>query len=203
MHIVKMTKAHVSAVAKLHQKSIKTGLITWLGQNFRERLYWGMASTPYSSVLVYEDEQGRPLGFICCSSNTSKMYKSVLLRNFFPLILSAINKFVQPSVVKQIMISIRRPKTFMSGDFSEWELPEAEIVSIGVTPDVQGEGIGTKLIKAAFEHFRSIGHNRIRVWTTEDNERATAFYLKQGFKLLGTRNHHIGKINVFVINIDE
>lgn len=203
MGIVEMTKAHVSAVAKLHRDSIKTGLTAWLGQRFCEHLYWAIGSTPYSFVLVYEDEQHRPLGFICCATNTSKMYKSVILRHFFSLTLSAISKFLRPSVIKRALTAIERPKMFKAGDFSKWELPEAEVVSIAVSPNAQGRHVGTQLLEAAFKRFRCLGHNKIRVWTTEDNEQATAFYRKRGFKFLGVRHHHSGKIFVFVANLTE
>ena len=203
MRIVAMTKSHVSVVAELHRNSIKTGLTAWLGQHFCERLYCAIGSTPYSFVLVCEDEQHHPLGFICCATNTSKMYKSAILRHFLPLTLSAISKFIRPSIIKRALTAIRRPKTFKTGDFSKRELPEAEVVSIAVNPDAQGKHIGTKLIQAAFDKFRALGHDRVRTWTSEYNEQATAFYQKQGFKFLGMRRHHSGGIRIFVADINK
>jgi ribosomal protein S18 acetylase RimI-like enzyme len=190
-------------VAKLHRNSIKTGLTASLGQRFCEHLYWAIGSSPYGFVLVYEDEQHHPLGYICCATNTSKMYKSTIFRYFFPLMLSAVSKFLRPSVIKRVLTAIKRPKTFRTGDFSEWELPEAEVVSIAVSPDVQGKGIGTKLIRAAFDQLRILGHNKVRTWTSEDNEQAAAFYQKQGFKFLGMRRHHSGGIRVFVADLNK
>jgi len=203
MAIIPMTTAQASAVAKLHRKSIKTGLTAWLGQRFCEKLYCAMAKSPYSFVLVYEDAQYHPLGFICCATNTSKMYRTVIVKNFFPLLFSAAVKFFRPSVIKRALKAIKRPKTFKTGDFSKWDLPEAEVVSIGVNPDAQGRQIGTKLVQAAFKHFKSLGHNKVRVWTSENNEQATAFYQKQGFKFLGMRQHHTGGICVFVADLNK
>jgi len=197
-----MTKAQSYAVAELHCNSIKTGLTAYLGRNFCSKLYYAMANTPYSFVLVYEDEQHRPLGFICCATNTSKMYKSVILHHFLSLALSATGKFLRLAVLKKALRTIRRPITFKTANFSQWHLPEAEVVSIGVSPDSQGKQIGTQLVQTAFEKFRSLGYNKVRVWTTEDNKQATVFYQKQGFKLLGTRQHHSGAIHVFVADID-
>ncbi len=203
MPIVQMTTAQASAVAKLHRRSIKTGLIACLGQSFCETLYYSMAKSPYSFVLVYEDEQHQPLGFICCATNTSKMYRSVILRHFFPLLFSAMVKFFRPSVIKQALTAIKRPRTFKTGDFSEWELPEAEVVSIAISPDAQGRGIGRKLVQAAFDKFRSLGHDKVRVWTNEENEQAAEFYQKRGFKFLGVRQHHSGEIRVFVADLNK
>lgn len=203
MCIVEMVKNHVPAVAKLHCDSIKTGLTAWLGQRFCERLYLAMMSSPYSFVLVYEDKLHQPLGFVCCATNTSKMYKVIIVRHFFPIIFSAISKLLRPSVIKRFLTAVRRPKTFKAGDYSQWQLPEAEIVSIAVSPGAQGKHIGTKLVHAAFDRFRNLGHNRVRTWTSEDNERATAFYQKQGFEFLGMRQHHSGGIRIFVADITK
>ena len=203
MCIVEMTKAHAPAVAKLHRNSIKIGLIARLGQRFCETLYWAAANSPYSFVLVYEDEQHQPLGFICCATNTSKMYKNVILRHFFPLLLSAMVQLFRPLVIRQILSAIKRPKTFKTRDFSELELPEAEIFSVAVRPDAQGKGIGTKLIQAAFARFRNLGHDKVRAWTIIEKKQATAFYQKRGFKLLGLRQHHSGGIYVFVAELNK
>ena len=203
MPIVKMSRHHASYVARLHCDSIPGGLTRWLGQRFCEKLYWAMACTPYSFVLVHEDQQHNPLGFICCATNTSKMYKTIVFRHFFALSFSSIMKFLDPSVIKQVLTSINRPRKFKAGDLSKLDLPEAEVVSIAVSPKAQGKHIGTNLLQAALEHFKSMGHQRIRVWTTEDNEQALAFYQKHGFKLLGCSQHHTGGIRVFVIDLSD
>ena len=203
MAIVQMTSAQASAVAQLHRESIKVGLIAELGQHFCEMLYCAIAKSPYSFVLVYEGEQHQPLGFICCTTNTSKMYRNVMLRHFFPLLLSAMARFFRPPVVKQALSALQRPKTFKTGDFAEWELPEAEVFSMAVTPDAQGKGIGTKLIQAAFERLRKLGQDKVRVWTIIEKEQATEFYKKRGFKLLGVRQHHSGGIYVLVADLNK
>ncbi len=203
MPIVSMKRMHAPLVAQLHRISIRTGLTAWLGQRFCEQLYLGMAQTPYSFVLVYEDPQGAPLGFICCANNTSKMYRHVLMRRFFPLLWSAMGKLLRPSVLRSIWTSVRRPKTFMSGDYADWHLPEAELISIGVSPEAQGRHIGSELVAAAFQRLRQLGCDRVRVYTSGDNEQATIFYQKRGFKFLGTRPYHSGPIRVFVADLPE
>lgn len=203
MCLVEMTKAHLPAVVKLHRDNITTGLTAWLGQRFCEHLYWGIRSSPYSFVLVYEDKHHQPLGFICCATNISKMYKRIILQRFFPMALSAISKFLRPSVFKQALTAVKRPKTFKTGNYSEWKLPDAEIIAMGVRPDSQGKSIGTKLLQAAFERFRSLGHEKVRAWTREDNEQSTAFYQKRGFKLLGMRQYETGRVCVLVADLNK
>lgn len=203
MRIVEMTKAHLSPVVKMHRDNIKTGLTAWLGQRFCEHLLWGIRSTPYSFLLVYEDRLHQPLGYICCTTNISKMYKRIILQHFFPMALSAITKLIRPSIFKRALTAVVRPKTFKQGNYSQWHLPDAELIAMGVHPDAQNKGIGTKLIQGAFDQFKSLGTDRVRTWTREDNEQATAFYQKQGFKLLGMRQHHTGGIYVFVADLNK
>lgn len=196
-----MSSAHAPAVAKLHLSSIKTGLIASLGQRFCERLYWAMANTPHSFVLVYKDDAERVLGFVCGATNTSKMYRSVVRRHLVPLALSAFGKIIRPAVLSRALTTLKRPKQFMEGDFAEWNLPEAELVSIGVCPTAQGKRIGTKLVDALFARMDELGHQRCRVWTSGDNLRAKAFYEKRGFTYLGVRQHHSGAIHVLVADL--
>jgi len=196
-----MTPSQASDVAELHRESIKTGLTASLGRRFCKTLYLAMASTPYSFILVCEDGQKKLVGFICCATNTSKMYRDVIKKNFFPLLFSALIRLFSLSILKQAVKAIRRPKKFKTGNFSEWQLPEAEIVSIAVSPQTQGQHIGTKLIKAAFDKLKDLGHFKVRTWTSEDNKRAVAFYQRQGFEMLGMRQYHTGGIYVFVANL--
>jgi ribosomal protein S18 acetylase RimI-like enzyme len=198
--VVRMNKTHVPTVARLHRASIRTGLTASLGQRFCERLYWGLANTPYSFVLVYE-EDGLVLGFVCGATNVSKMYRSVLRRRCFSLALGALSKLRRPSVLGSALTAIRRPKAFKGGDFACWNLPEAELVSIGVDPQAQGKRVGTQLVEALFDRLMRMGCNHVRVWTSEENERAVRFYQKCGFRRLGIRTHHSGDIHVFVADL--
>ncbi len=203
MRIVEMTKAHLSPVVKMHRDNIKTGLTAWLGQHFCEHLLWGIRSTPYSFLLVYEDRQHQPLGYICCTTNISKMYKRIILQHFFPMALSAITKLIRPSIFKRALTAVIRPKTFKQGNYSQWHLPDAELIAMSVHPDAQNKGIGTKLIQGAFDRFKSLGTDRVRAWIRDDNPKATAFYQKRGFKLLGTQPYEMGKINVLVADLNK
>jgi ribosomal protein S18 acetylase RimI-like enzyme len=58
-----------------------------------------------------------------------------------------------------------------------------EIVTIDAL--VEGEGIGTALLKAVEETARNRGCDRVQLVTTNNNLRALAFYQKRGFRLVG------------------
>jgi ribosomal protein S18 acetylase RimI-like enzyme len=68
-------------------------------------------------------------------------------------------------------------------------LPQAEILSIAVSPEAHGRGIGAMLMQAAFDEFRRRGilHLKVSVWV--GNATAIKFYLRCGFELAATRLH--------------
>lgn len=203
MGIVSMATSHAPAVAKLHRLSIQTGLTAWLGQTFCERYYKALAGTPHSFVLVYVDEAGCVLGFVCGATDTAKAYRHILRRRLLPLAFAAIGKLMRPSVWKKIWTAVRRPTQFRESESPATELPAAEVVSLGVDPAAQGKRIGSQLVAAVLDRFRKEGVSRCLLWTSDDNTAAQAFHQRQGFTRVGIREHHSGPIHVFVADFAE
>lgn len=54
---------------------------------------------------------------------------------------------------------------------------------IGVTPDMQGSGVGRALLDAGIDAMRERGATRVEVTTENENIQGSRFYQKQGFKL--------------------
>ena len=61
----------------------------------------------------------------------------------------------------------------------------AVITTFYVATDRQGERIGERLIQRAVDKLLSSGHEDIRLWTLEGNERAQRWYTKRGWTLDG------------------
>jgi ribosomal-protein-alanine N-acetyltransferase len=64
---------------------------------------------------------------------------------------------------------------------------EAEILSIGVTPDRQRQGVGKRLLQYFFEHGASQNMTRVVLEVTEDNVSALGLYRDFGFVEFGRR----------------
>lgn len=60
-----------------------------------------------------------------------------------------------------------------------------EIYVIGVTPELQGRGLGCALLAASFSRLSARGADTARIYVDESNERAVALYRSFGF-----RHHH-------------
>ena len=64
---------------------------------------------------------------------------------------------------------------------------EAEILSIGVTPDRQRQGVGKLLLQHFFEHGTSQNMTRVVLEVAEDNVSALGLYSDFGFVEFGRR----------------
>ncbi len=68
---------------------------------------------------------------------------------------------------------------------------EMEISTFYVQPRHRGKGIGKRLLHAAFEHCRNKPADSVWLTTNAENDPAIAFYLAQGFKLVGKTHFRI------------
>lgn len=64
---------------------------------------------------------------------------------------------------------------------------EAEILTIGVRPEVRGSGLGRRLLEAAAIHAAALGAEAIFLEVAEDNHAALRLYESFGFYLVGMR----------------
>ena len=67
---------------------------------------------------------------------------------------------------------------------------EAEILSIGVTPDRQRQGVGKRLLQHFFEHGTSQNMTRVVLEVAEDNVPALGLYRDFGFVEFGRRKDY-------------
>ena len=66
-----------------------------------------------------------------------------------------------------------------------------EISTLYVQPRHQSSGIGVALLQSALNHFRSIGGERVWLKVNTENRRAIDFYLRHGFKKIGSTHFRI------------
>ena len=89
-----------------------------------------------------------------------------------------------------------RPQSISAGDLAPYLngyllatmiADEAEILSIGVTPDRQRQGVGKRLLQRFFEHGTSQNMTRVVLEVAEDNVPAVKLYRDFGFVEFGRR----------------
>lgn len=67
---------------------------------------------------------------------------------------------------------------------------KAEVQAIHVLAQQHGAGIGQALLDHVVEEFRSWGRTVAQLWVVEGNDRAQAFYRRNGWRADGTRSMH-------------
>ena len=69
-----------------------------------------------------------------------------------------------------------------------------EIGGIYLLPEYQHKGYGAKMMEYAIDFLRDKGHNTIKIWVLEQNEKAISFYNKFGFSFDGSKKEaELGK----------
>jgi GNAT superfamily N-acetyltransferase len=74
--------------------------------------------------------------------------------------------------------------------FGQVEGEQPELKAIHVLAQQHGAGIGQALHDRMVEEFRSWGSTRAHLWVVDGNERAQAFYRRNGWRHDGTRSRH-------------
>lgn len=185
-----------AVVGKLHREQLDQAFLSTLGIGFLTQLYRGIAASEHGIVLVATDETDRIVGFVSGSTNTKQLYRSVLLRRGWIMALLLLPQVVRPSVIKRVWQSLRYPTTHQD------TLPEAELLSIAVSADMQGRGPGGALLHALLAEWRRQGIRELRVTVGAQLARANAYYVKHGFVGAGTIVSHGKTANVYVRSTD-
>jgi len=67
---------------------------------------------------------------------------------------------------------------------------EAEVLNLAVAPHARQRGEGGALLKAATDEFLARGAKRVYLEVRESNTTAIAFYVKNGFSMVGRRSSY-------------
>lgn len=185
------------AVARIHRASIQTGFLTTLGQEFTEQMYAAILSSSAAFGLGVRDEYGELVGFVTCAESTRTLYRHSLLHHGMSLVTPLLQYLFRPRTIRQLWETLRYPVAVGP------HLPEAEILSIAVSPTARSHGVGHVLIEGALIEFACRGVDRARVAVGAANRTANLFYQRHGFELAMTRSHHGLPMNVYSVRIAE
>lgn len=187
-----MSNDEAPGVGRLHAAAINKGFLSKLGNRFLSAVYRGIAADAESCVFVAASE-GAVLGFCAYSRDVSAMYRRILRRRAFRLFFAALPRCLYPWVIKEIMETLRYPAKQQAK-----HLPPAEILSIGISEESRGTGVGRELLEKALRAARQDGIETIKVLAGEKLEGANRFYQRCGFTLADQIEQHGEKLNVYV-----
>ena len=218
-----MNNSFINQISNLHKSGISTGFLSTLSSSFLSRLYKAISDTAFSKVFVIigneisdvkvteqtaEMSINQPAGFIACSLDTSKMYQSILIRNWLQFMVYLVPSFFSINNIKRmvqtILYGFKKKSGSSFGDGGQGtEECKAELLSIVVDAEYRGRGAGKRLIGAMEEYFKNSGIRCYKVVTWSGDEAANAFYRAVGFRFRRSFEHHGKVLNEYVKELED
>lgn len=188
--IRQMALSDIKQVAEIHKREL-SGFLSELGIPFLKKFYKVSLDIPEMFTYV-EERSGHILGFTSGVSRTKGLYKKIIFKNIFYLIVPLLSYFiVHPLKVIKTLKILSYPA------FSE-DIPE--LLTLVVKKEEQNRGIGRKLFQAVSEEFEK---RRIKEFYVSAYERlpANGFYRKIGCRLDRSFNFLGEKMNYYKCRI--
>jgi len=173
-----LTKKELDDVVKIHMETFTGFFLTFLGEGFLRHMYKGFLSHEKSGLIVAKNEK-EIVGVLAYSEDLSEFYKYLIKTRIVFFAWYSIG-----AAIRKPSAMIRLIRAFLKPGETKREEKYVELSSIGVSPDVKGQHIGTKMIDKLKEMFDSSKFAYINLETDAvDNEGANIFYKKNGFTL--------------------
>jgi ribosomal protein S18 acetylase RimI-like enzyme len=179
--MISYRKAEISdsnQIAKMHMKSFPNFFLTTLGYSFLKTYYRTCAKSGEAiSICAIDQVDKKLLGFAvgCYNSrgfNNSLIFSNLLEYSYRAIILL----FTKPIAL------VRLYKNLAKNEDKDDKGKYAELLSIGVSPDQNGLGIGRNLLVQFEDRVRERGISTITLTTdAESNDSVLRFYKKAGY----------------------
>jgi len=183
-----MTQADLQEVVQVHLQSFPGFFLSFLGPKFLKELYAGIMSDN-SGIAYVAVDNGRITGFVAGTDEPSGFYKRLLHKRWWRFGIASFS-----SVAKNPRIL---PRLLKAKNKIRESLPLQNtglLMSIAVLPDIQGKGVGHKLIAMFLLEASRRGLNRVFLETDrENNNTVNQFYLSHGFQLVRSYKTHEGR----------
>ena len=180
MEIRKVEKHEIVQVVSIHNKAFNNFFLTQLGDKFLW-LYYYSVSKNKNGILIGYYEGENLLGFSCATYLSRGFYKDLIKENLVKFGIIGIKLiFTKPGSLLRIL------KNFSKSDKSINDNGNyAELLSIGVDPDIQGSGIGKQLLSELEKQLTEKGIKQLSLTTDYyKNDKAIGFYKSLGYEIM-------------------
>ena len=170
--------SYSNQIAKIHLKSFPNFFLTTLGYSFLKTYYRSCAKSKEAiSICAIDQDDKKLLGFAVGCLNSKGFNKRLIFSNSLEYSYRAILLlFTKPIAL------IRLYKNLAKNNGKDDKGNYAELLSIGVSPDQNGFGIGQSLLVKFENQIREKGINTITLTTDADsNDSVLRFYKKSGY----------------------
>jgi len=166
-------------IVEIHLESFQGFFLSFLGPRFLSLYYLSICSTPEGIGFVYLNSAGKPVGFVAGSSNPRGFYSRLLKRDWLRFSFASLGAILKkPWVIRRLFRALLHPSGNPIGD------EVAGLFSIGTLPELQGTGIGKKLVQSFLDEARRRGCKKVFLTTDRDrNDIVNTFYQRLGFHI--------------------
>lgn len=198
MIVDKPEAAHLPAIAACHRKAFPRALSSAMGQSYVEKmLEWYLVDS--RAFLFFIEDQGICVGYcggLLADGKTVVGSASSMIQHSFNAAVAAIllrpwllfhreflNKY--RLIIRNIWRKLRKsigvplPPTAPPPD----TVPHTGLIVIGVAPEWQGKGIGSRLLTEFERQSADRGFNRMTLTVRSDNAQAIRAYLRNGWQI--------------------
>lgn len=172
------TIADIDQLVCIHSRSFPNFFLTFLGPRFLYLLYRNIALDPEGILFVVEVEDDIA-GFVAGVTRQTGFYRRLIRRQKWAFAWAALGATLRrPTIIPRLWRALRRPN-----DATE-SAAEACLMSIAVSLEFQGRGIGKQLVEAFCQELAARGEPAVCLTTDrDDNEAVNRFYQRLNFQL--------------------
>lgn len=167
------------ALAEIHINSFKNFFLTSLGVGFLSTYYKSCIKSDESIAICAIDENEKLIGFSVGCLHSKGFHKRLIKQNLVAFMFQGlIIFFSKPKAIIRLLNNLG--KNTDKNDNGNY----AELLSIGVLPDYNGQGIGKELIKRFEEEAMNKGCLEMALTTDFDkNSKVLEFYKSTGYDI--------------------
>lgn len=164
-------------IAAIHLSAFPGFFLTTLGQKFLETYYKASLKSKESLAICATNDYGQITGFSIGCIHSRGYHKRLIKQNLLSFLSQGISLlFSNPKALFRLLNNFDKNTT--QSDDGEY----AELLSIGVTSEMKGNGIGKELIRKFEEAAANRGCKKIALTTDYyNNDAVVAFYKKSGY----------------------
>jgi ribosomal protein S18 acetylase RimI-like enzyme len=170
-----LAEADVAVVVEIHLRTFQGFFLSFLGRGFLRLLYESIRTAPEGVALVAT--RGPVVGFAAGVTSQRSFFRRLVREHWWRFGRAAAGAALRrPSTIPRLLRALRRPAE------SEEAAADAALLSIGVLPELEGSGIGSRLIEAFVAEMGRRGADAVSLTTDrDDNDRVNRFYERHGF----------------------
>ena len=182
------------AIAQIHKNEIHKGFLSTLKLVFLKNLYSAIIESEYSFCIIAKEENA-VVGFMSGVTNINKLYSYFLKKYFFQSVVLILQKIFSISFLRKIFETLLYP-------VKEKKLPHAELLTMAVSYQFQGQGIAGKMFSEFISEMKKRNIKSFKVLVGEELSPAIHFYEKNGFSFLKQVSVHSNKISrIYIYNL--